>query len=57
MKLALGDYMKIAIKLLGEVLPPLIGFSPNLNSPYIVEATSKMKVDEVFLVRWRIQAV
>ena len=39
-KLALGDYIKTAIKLLGKILSPSTGFSPNLNSPYMVGAIS-----------------
>ena len=52
MTLVLGDYMKVTIKLLGEILFPSIGFPQNLNSPYTVGTTSKMKVYGTFLLRW-----
>ena len=52
MTLVLGYYMKVTIKFLGEILLPCTGFLQNLNSPYIVGTTSKMKVDGTFLLRW-----
>ena len=49
--------MKIAIKLLKEILPPATAFPPNLDSPYMVWATSKMNVVGTFMIRWGIHGV